>query len=204
MPFLILSTILRNISYTCFLLQYIHVTISSIVNMKYMIVQIVHSTALMYRKLISIQSVLDLEMNCPNSCCCSWRSYCFLVQGRRGSDSNRRSADCKVDLGSGRCIPIKQVQYTVQKQILYDVFNDPLQRISHQEPHDITRARAVASCGVMKCCDLSYWPEEWMWVFLAAIDVPLKCVRWTLAMISHPSVLSPPSGHLAEAQRELT
>ncbi|XP_029006455.1 arf-GAP with GTPase, ANK repeat and PH domain-containing protein 1-like [Betta splendens] len=28
--------------------------------------------------------------------------------GRRGSDSNRRSADCKVDLGSGRCIPIKQ------------------------------------------------------------------------------------------------
>ncbi|XP_008305186.1 arf-GAP with GTPase, ANK repeat and PH domain-containing protein 1 [Stegastes partitus] len=28
--------------------------------------------------------------------------------GRRGSDSNRRSADYKGDLGSGRCIPIKQ------------------------------------------------------------------------------------------------
>ncbi|XP_034555628.1 arf-GAP with GTPase, ANK repeat and PH domain-containing protein 2-like [Notolabrus celidotus] len=28
--------------------------------------------------------------------------------GRRGSDSNRRSADFKGDLGSGRCIPIKQ------------------------------------------------------------------------------------------------
>uniref|UniRef100_UPI003AB00561 arf-GAP with GTPase, ANK repeat and PH domain-containing protein 2-like n=1 Tax=Centroberyx gerrardi TaxID=166262 RepID=UPI003AB00561 len=28
--------------------------------------------------------------------------------GRRGSDSNRRSADCKGDLGSGRSIPIKQ------------------------------------------------------------------------------------------------
>ncbi|XP_078103546.1 arf-GAP with GTPase, ANK repeat and PH domain-containing protein 1-like [Sander vitreus] len=32
----------------------------------------------------------------------------FPGQGRRGSDSNRRSADCKGDLGSGRSIPIKQ------------------------------------------------------------------------------------------------
>ncbi|TNN81310.1 Arf-GAP with GTPase, ANK repeat and PH domain-containing protein 1 [Liparis tanakae] len=32
----------------------------------------------------------------------------FPGQGRRGSDSNRRSADCKGDLGSGRSIPTKQ------------------------------------------------------------------------------------------------
>lgn len=43
---------------------------------------------------------------------------CSVFQGRRGSASNRRSADCKGDLGSGRSIPIKQVGHQqVQKQI---------------------------------------------------------------------------------------
>lgn len=76
------------------------------------------------------------------------------VQGRRGSDSNRRSADCKGDLGSGRSIPIKQVGFTLNAET------------------NTMYLKAVSSCGVMRC-DLQYWPDEswWRmvkWVFLAA------------------------------------
>ncbi|XP_028303168.1 arf-GAP with GTPase, ANK repeat and PH domain-containing protein 1-like [Gouania willdenowi] len=39
---------------------------------------------------------------------CSVRRRTSRFAGRRGSDSNRRSADYKGELGSGRCIPIKQ------------------------------------------------------------------------------------------------
>ncbi|XP_049895032.1 arf-GAP with GTPase, ANK repeat and PH domain-containing protein 2-like isoform X2 [Epinephelus moara] len=44
----------------------------------------------------------------PGSVRSATRRRTTRFAGRRGSDSNRRSADCKGDLGSGRCIPIKQ------------------------------------------------------------------------------------------------
>ncbi|KAM6947151.1 arf-GAP with GTPase, ANK repeat and PH domain-containing protein 1-like [Lycodopsis pacificus] len=44
----------------------------------------------------------------PGSVRSATRRRTSRFAGRRGSDSNRRSADCKGDLGSGRAIPIKQ------------------------------------------------------------------------------------------------
>ncbi|XP_068576436.1 arf-GAP with GTPase, ANK repeat and PH domain-containing protein 1-like isoform X2 [Cebidichthys violaceus] len=44
----------------------------------------------------------------PGSVRSATRRRTSRFAGRRGSDSNRRSADCKGDLGSGRSIPIKQ------------------------------------------------------------------------------------------------
>ncbi|XP_068450471.1 arf-GAP with GTPase, ANK repeat and PH domain-containing protein 1-like [Clinocottus analis] len=44
----------------------------------------------------------------PGSIRSATRRRTSRFAGRRGSDSNRRSADCKGDLGSGRFIPIKQ------------------------------------------------------------------------------------------------
>nr|XP_046240023.1 arf-GAP with GTPase, ANK repeat and PH domain-containing protein 1-like [Scatophagus argus] len=44
----------------------------------------------------------------PGSVRSATRRRTSRFAGRRGSDSNRRSADCKADLGSGRSIPIKQ------------------------------------------------------------------------------------------------
>ncbi|KAM7401961.1 hypothetical protein PAMP_017238 [Pampus punctatissimus] len=44
----------------------------------------------------------------PGSVRSATRRRTSRFAGRRGSDSNRRSAECKSDLGSGRSIPIKQ------------------------------------------------------------------------------------------------
>ncbi|KAI3370206.1 hypothetical protein L3Q82_024981 [Scortum barcoo] len=48
------------------------------------------------------------ESATPGSVRSATRRRTTRFAGRRGSDSNRRSADCKGDLGSGRSIPIKQ------------------------------------------------------------------------------------------------
>ncbi|XP_041801815.1 arf-GAP with GTPase, ANK repeat and PH domain-containing protein 1-like [Chelmon rostratus] len=48
------------------------------------------------------------ESATPGSVRSATRRRTSRFAGRRGSDSNRRSADCKGDLGSGRSIPIKQ------------------------------------------------------------------------------------------------
>lgn len=84
------------------------------------------------------------------------------VQGRRGSDSNRRSAECKGDMGSGRSIPIKQVRNRMQmlNRNKYDAFHDLLPRTSQQQSLDIKCVKAVPSCRAMMCCDPPYWPDE--------------------------------------------
>ncbi|TMS19253.1 Arf-GAP with GTPase, ANK repeat and PH domain-containing protein 1 [Larimichthys crocea] len=48
------------------------------------------------------------ESATPGSVRSATRRRTSRFAGRRGSDSNRRSAECKGDLGSGRSIPIKQ------------------------------------------------------------------------------------------------
>lgn len=66
-----------------------------------------------YMLMIIIIFAINLDLPCVTAPDLS-------VQGRRGSASNRRSADCKGDLGSGRSIPIKQVgqQQEIQRNLM--------------------------------------------------------------------------------------
>lgn len=87
-------------------------------------------------------------------------SSLLSLQGRRGSDSNRRSADYKGDVGSGRCIPIKQVRHrfalVTETNLKYLI---TLSR-GHLTISHFKTLKPFSSCGVMKCCDLSFWPDE--------------------------------------------
>lgn len=126
------------------------------------------------------------------------------VQGRRGSDSNRRSADCKGDLGSGRSIPVKQVGFTLNAETNMMHLMTLCRGNQTREGSLIMRSDEVRS-------PILTWRILMKDGEVGVFGSRQSSCCWNLGeehsrlwkINSHSPVLSPPSGHLAEAQWEL-